>query len=66
VSPYNRKKYSSENKKGKITLFPNWLEHYTDVYEEDDTRVSIAFDIITKEVYNDDIFDNMKSHWVKL
>ena len=66
VSPYNRKKYSSKNKKGKITLFPNWLEHYTDVYEEDDTRVSIAFDIITKEVYNDDIFDNMKSHWVKL
>ena len=47
-------------------MFPNWLEHYTDTYEGDDVRVTIAFDIITQTVYDEDIFDNMKDHWVQL
>ena len=50
----------------KVTLFPNWLEHYTDEYNHDDVRVTVAFDIITEVVYNEDIFNNRKSHWVQL
>ena len=66
VNPYNRKPYTSKNTKGGITLFPNWIEHYTDPYEGDDVRVSIAFDIITQIVYDEDIFDDKKDHWVQL
>ena len=29
-------------------------------------RVSVAFDIITEVVYNEDIFDNRKDHWVAI
>ena len=42
------------------------MEHYTDPYDGDDVRVSIAFDIITEVVYNEDIFRQMKNHWVRL
>ena len=35
---------------------------FTDTYEGDDVRVTIAFDIITQTVYDEDIFDNMKDH----
>ncbi|CAR63332.1 hypothetical cyanophage protein [Synechococcus phage S-RSM4] len=66
VNPYNRKTFDTQNKKGKIYLFPNWLEHYTDTYDGDDVRITIAFDIITQTVYDEDIFDNMKEHWVQL
>lgn len=66
VNPYNKKVYFSDNTKGKISLFPNWLEHYTDIYEGDGVRVTIAFDIITQTVYDEDIFDNMKDHWVRI
>tara|TARA_B100000287_G_scaffold85651_1_gene78222 strand:- start:241 stop:882 length:642 start_codon:yes stop_codon:yes gene_type:complete len=66
INPYNRKPYISKNSKGNITLFPNWIEHYTDPYEGGDVRVSIAFDIITEVVYNDDIFENKKDHWIQL
>ena len=66
VNPYTRQTYPSDNDKGKVTLFPNWLEHYTDTYDGDDYRVSIAFDIITEIVYNDDIYENRKDHWVQI
>tara|TARA_B100000900_G_scaffold22684_1_gene17723 strand:- start:2421 stop:3068 length:648 start_codon:yes stop_codon:yes gene_type:complete len=66
VNPYTKKTFKSKNEKGKVHLFPNWLEHYTDPYEGDDVRVTIAFDIITQIVYDEDIFDNKKDHWVQL
>ena len=65
INPFNKKTYPSENEKNKITLFPNWIEHYTEPFDGD-TRVTIAFDIITDVVYNEDISDEMKSHWIKL
>lgn len=66
VNPYLRKTYPTENKKGRLTLFPNWLEHYTEPYQGNDVRVTVAFDIITETVYHEDIFENMKQHWVQL
>ena len=37
--------YSSKNTVGKMTVFPNNVPHYTDVYEEDSERITIAFDL---------------------
>jgi len=64
-SPYYKNVFSTKNKNGKLTLFPNWLEHYTDEVN-DDLRITIAFDIINEESYKKDIFDNMKNHWEKI
>jgi len=38
--------YSSENKKGRLTIFPSTIPHYTDSVKGDDIRVSIAFDVM--------------------
>lgn len=38
--------YSSENKKGSLTIFPSTIPHYTDSVNGDDIRVSIAFDVL--------------------
>jgi len=65
VNPFNKKTYPSENERNKITLFPNWVEHYTEKFNGE-IRVTIAFDIITEIVYQEDIANDMKSHWIKL
>jgi hypothetical protein len=36
---------------GNIIVFPSYVIHHTDVNKSEQTRISIAFDIITKEVY---------------
>lgn len=66
INPITKDVYASENIPGKLTLFPNWIEHYTDVYNGDTERISIAFDIIPKHVFDVDIFEDKKDHWVKL
>lgn len=66
VNPYTREPYSSLNVPGKITVFPNWVEHYTDTHSAERERVTVAFDIITETVYNEDIFPSMKNHWIRL
>ena len=39
--------YSSPNEVGKFTLFQNFIPHFTDIQTEDDTRITIAFDLMT-------------------
>ena len=34
------------NKNGTIVLFPSWAKHWTDVYERDGERITVAFDIV--------------------
>lgn len=65
VSPYFKNIFSSKNQPGKITLFPNWLEHYTDKVVND-LRITIAFDILNEDSFNEDIIDDMKYHWEKI
>ena len=56
--------YSSENKKGTLTIFPSTIPHYTDGVKDDDIRVSIAFDVMIEndikkilwEKQNNDLF----------
>ena len=47
MHPYTQEDYVVENKPGEITLFPNYLTHYTSVHESDVPRISIAFDLVT-------------------
>jgi len=62
-NPYGREDFISENLDGKITLFPSWLPHYTDEVKTD-LRITIAFDIITEETWNDyNYTGNSKSHY---
>jgi hypothetical protein len=41
--------YSSENKKGNLTIFPSTLPHYTDKVEKNELRVTVAFDVLTEK-----------------
>ena len=37
--------YRSKNEPGKLTLFQNYIPHYTDVHKSDKERITIAFDL---------------------
>jgi len=65
-NPINDFIWKSENKIGKVTLFPNYIGHYTDKVETNDERVTIAFDIRDKVGFELDIYSEMKHHWVKI
>ena len=66
VDPYTKEIFSSKNEFGKITLFPNWIEHYTDEVVDNKLRIPIAFDLINEVTFKEDIYNNMKHHWIKL
>ena len=54
------------NENGQMTFFPAFTYHWTDKYENDNERITIAFDIYNEEFYNQDIDDQFKYHWVKI
>ena len=54
------------NKNGQMTFFPAHTFHWTDRYENNSERITVAFDILSEEFYNIDIFDQYKKHWVKI
>lgn len=66
INPFSKEFYPSKNQPGKITLFPNWLEHCTDIHQGEQERITIAFDIITQTVLDEDICSEMKDHWIKI
>ena len=33
------------NKKGGLTIFPNWVAHWVDTWQEEEPRVTLAFDL---------------------
>ena len=43
---------SIKNEPSELVLFPSWMVHWTDKNESFKPRISIAFDLITEEVYN--------------
>ena len=55
-NPYYDEAYNSKNIAGKITIFPSWVEHYSDVAV--DQRITIAFDLILDPDGN--------TFWIKL
>ena len=54
------------NKNGQMTFFPAHTFHWTDRYGNNSERITVAFDILSEEFYNEDIFDQYKKHWVKI
>ena len=54
------------NKPGQMTFFSAQTFHWTDRYEKGSERITIAFDILSEEFYNHDIFKQYKKHWVKI
>ena len=54
------------NKNAQMTFFPAHTFHWTDRYENDRERITVAFDIHDEEFYNIDIYDQYKYHWVKI
>ena len=65
VNPFTKEEYSSKNEIGKITMFPNWVDHYTDQVKND-LRITIAFDMMTEKGFNEDVSNDTKNHWIKL
>lgn len=50
VNPFDDTAFKSENKPGRITIFPSWIEHYTDVTSS--RRITVAFDLTLQLVEN--------------
>ena len=65
-SPYFGTTFCSMNEPCKITLFPNWIYHYTDKVQEDFERITIAFDILTEKSYTNFVQEKFKNHWIKI
>tara|TARA_Y100000034_G_C6726399_1_gene321547 strand:+ start:60 stop:698 length:639 start_codon:yes stop_codon:yes gene_type:complete len=65
IDPYTKKSFAFKNENGKITLFPAWIDHYTDKVFND-LRITVAFDIITEYSWSNNIAANMKKHWISL
>jgi hypothetical protein len=62
-APYYKTDYASENIPGKITLFPGWVTHHTDQQGENTERITIAFDILTEDLFDKTVKIHMKEHW---
>jgi len=56
------------NEEAIITFFPAYAHHWTDRYDGDSQRITIAFDILNENFYNIDIYDFAKArnHWIKI
>ena len=52
------------NVPGEMYLFPSWVDHWADPNQSEEPRITIAFDIVTEEVYN--IATCNKDHFSKL
>lgn len=47
--PFTQETFKIENTPGDLTLFPNWIKHWTDEYQGNCVRISVAMDITYKE-----------------
>ena len=45
--------FKSKNEVGKITLFQQYITHYTDVHKSNKERITIAFDLTIKKPTTD-------------
>jgi len=57
---------SIQNKNGQMILFPSTVLHWTDRYVGDEERITIAFDILSKKLYDNNLFEDGKKHWIKI
>ena len=55
-----------QNANGQMVFFPSTMAHWTNTYMGDSERITIAFDIYSKEWFDYDIFEEAKLHYIKL
>ena len=61
ASPFDmRMRIGIENQEGEMVFFPSYVMHWTDKNTSETPRLSLAFDIITEEVYN--MIDNKSNY----
>jgi len=65
LEPYHKEEFTLKNKSGNITLFPSWIEHFTDEVLDNKERITIAFDLRNTNSMQD-IYPDMKQHWSKI
>ena len=65
---YNLNGHINEMKNiiGNIVFFPSYVTHWTNLYNGDSQRITVAFDIKSKEFFDADIYPEAKSKWFKL
>ena len=54
------------NKKGEMVFFPSFIPHWTDMYNGEEERITVAFDIKKDDFFKHDVFDDFKRSWVKI
>ncbi len=54
------------NRNGQMVFFPSTFSHWTDRYMGDDERITIAFDVYSKEWFDYDVFEDAKKHWIRV
>lgn len=59
-----KRSYSVRNIPGELILFPSCVLHWVDQNLSDTPRISVAFDIVTEEVYN--LPNSLKNNFRKL
>jgi len=65
ASPYlSKQAVKISNFDGETILFPSWVKHWTDENKDINPRVSVAFDIVSEEVYN--LPDSLNSNFREL
>ena len=65
IEPYHKEVFSLTNTIGNITLFPSWVEHFTDKVLKDEERITIAFDLRNSKSM-EDVYPSMRKHWSKI
>ena len=54
------------NKEGQMSFFAAYVDHWTDAYRGNEERITVAFDILSEFMWENDIVLDMKSHWVRI
>ena len=54
------------NVNGEMIFFPSTMTHWTNTYTGDSERITVAFDIYSKDRFNLNIFEDAKKHFVKI
>lgn len=57
--------WEEENVPGQLTIFPSWVDHCTTAVADDEPRISLAFDFLSKEGYLN-VDPELKWRWQEL
>ena len=65
-NPITGDRWSEPNKNGTLTIFPSWLVHETDEVKDDQQRITVAMDFLTRQGYIHNVAMHQKHRWFEL